>query len=254
MNSPRNTKPKPRPAAPVATLQAVSEEYRRAARGGNDEVGGKCAEENDCRDARRRWSPAAAAACAQLTAPRICANETWKSHSPVCAAFCLSILLLGLRRQPVLPVPQLMRERAMLRDQQQGRQHNLHQAAFQDHQKHACGWDRQQINTTPGDRLQNPARCLSGTWLYTRRHRTVRPRAAMKQFLIFLIKLYQWCLSPFFGGQCRFYPSCSAYAAEAIDTARPAARHVARGPAARRAAIRGIRAASIRCRRVKDEG
>jgi uncharacterized protein len=41
---------------------------------------------------------------------------------------------------------------------------------------------------------------------------------AMKQILIFLIKLYQWCLSPFFGGQCRFYPSCSAYAAEAIDT------------------------------------
>ena len=41
---------------------------------------------------------------------------------------------------------------------------------------------------------------------------------AMKQVLLILIKLYQWCLSPFFGGQCRFYPSCSAYAAEAIDT------------------------------------
>jgi putative membrane protein insertion efficiency factor len=40
----------------------------------------------------------------------------------------------------------------------------------------------------------------------------------MKQFLILLVKLYQWCLSPFFGGQCRFYPSCSVYAAEAIDT------------------------------------
>ena len=41
---------------------------------------------------------------------------------------------------------------------------------------------------------------------------------AMKQVLLVLIKVYQWCLSPFFGGQCRFYPSCSAYAAEAIDT------------------------------------
>ena len=40
----------------------------------------------------------------------------------------------------------------------------------------------------------------------------------MKQILIVLIKVYQWCLSPFFGGQCRFYPSCSVYAAEAIDT------------------------------------
>ena len=40
----------------------------------------------------------------------------------------------------------------------------------------------------------------------------------MKQVLLVLIKCYQLCLSPFFGGQCRFYPSCSAYAAEAIDT------------------------------------
>jgi len=39
----------------------------------------------------------------------------------------------------------------------------------------------------------------------------------MKQVLLLLIKCYQLCFSPFFGGQCRFYPSCSAYAAEAID-------------------------------------
>jgi putative membrane protein insertion efficiency factor len=38
----------------------------------------------------------------------------------------------------------------------------------------------------------------------------------MKRVLLFLIRLYQLCLSPFFGTQCRFYPSCSAYAAEAI--------------------------------------
>jgi len=40
----------------------------------------------------------------------------------------------------------------------------------------------------------------------------------MKRVLLVLIRLYQLCLSPFFGGQCRFYPSCSQYAAEAIDT------------------------------------
>ena len=40
----------------------------------------------------------------------------------------------------------------------------------------------------------------------------------MKALLLWLIRGYQLCLSPFFGGQCRFYPSCSAYAVEAIDT------------------------------------
>lgn len=32
-----------------------------------------------------------------------------------------------------------------------------------------------------------------------------------------LIWLYQWILSPLVGGNCRFYPSCSAYAIEAIE-------------------------------------
>ena len=40
----------------------------------------------------------------------------------------------------------------------------------------------------------------------------------MKKLLLYLIKGYQLGLSPFFGSQCRFYPSCSAYASEAIDT------------------------------------
>jgi putative membrane protein insertion efficiency factor len=40
----------------------------------------------------------------------------------------------------------------------------------------------------------------------------------MKRLLLLAIRLYQLCLSPFVGGQCRFYPSCSAYAAEAVDT------------------------------------
>lgn len=31
-----------------------------------------------------------------------------------------------------------------------------------------------------------------------------------------LIQLYQWCISPLLGRNCRFYPSCSHYAQEAI--------------------------------------
>ena len=39
----------------------------------------------------------------------------------------------------------------------------------------------------------------------------------MKKLLKFLIRGYQLVLSPLLGGACRFTPSCSAYASEAID-------------------------------------
>ncbi|MDP1834392.1 MAG: membrane protein insertion efficiency factor YidD [Chlamydiales bacterium] len=39
----------------------------------------------------------------------------------------------------------------------------------------------------------------------------------MKWFFILLIKLYQWCISPFIGPVCRFYPSCSHYAVESFQ-------------------------------------
>ena len=32
-----------------------------------------------------------------------------------------------------------------------------------------------------------------------------------------LIRVYQLCVSPLLGPRCRFYPSCSHYAAEAIE-------------------------------------
>jgi putative membrane protein insertion efficiency factor len=36
-------------------------------------------------------------------------------------------------------------------------------------------------------------------------------------FFIGLIKMYQLTLSPFFGKQCRFVPTCSQYGIEAIQ-------------------------------------
>jgi putative membrane protein insertion efficiency factor len=38
------------------------------------------------------------------------------------------------------------------------------------------------------------------------------------RILIALIRAYQYFLSPFFGQHCRFYPTCSHYATEAIET------------------------------------
>ena len=39
----------------------------------------------------------------------------------------------------------------------------------------------------------------------------------IKNFFLFLIRIYQLILSPFFGRQCRFTPTCSNYAKEAIE-------------------------------------
>jgi putative membrane protein insertion efficiency factor len=39
----------------------------------------------------------------------------------------------------------------------------------------------------------------------------------MRAVFTALIRLYQWTLSPLLGPKCRFYPSCSNYALEAIQ-------------------------------------
>jgi|CXWL01.1.fsa_nt_gi putative membrane protein insertion efficiency factor len=39
--------------------------------------------------------------------------------------------------------------------------------------------------------------------------------------LVALIRLYQWTLSPLLGRQCRFHPTCSKYAVEALQTHGP---------------------------------
>jgi hypothetical protein len=41
-------------------------------------------------------------------------------------------------------------------------------------------------------------------------------RSAGKWILLLLVRIYQVFLSPFFGGACKFYPSCSRYGYEAI--------------------------------------
>lgn len=38
-----------------------------------------------------------------------------------------------------------------------------------------------------------------------------------KNIIIYLIKFYQFFISPFLGASCRFHPTCSAYAITAIE-------------------------------------
>lgn len=40
----------------------------------------------------------------------------------------------------------------------------------------------------------------------------------MRAFLIALVRGYRFLLSPWLGRQCRFEPTCSAYAIEALET------------------------------------
>ena len=39
----------------------------------------------------------------------------------------------------------------------------------------------------------------------------------MKLLLLVLIRFYRYAISPLLGRRCRFYPSCSEYAAEAVE-------------------------------------
>lgn len=40
----------------------------------------------------------------------------------------------------------------------------------------------------------------------------------MRRLLIFILSVYKACISPLLGNHCRFYPSCSSYAMDAIET------------------------------------
>ena len=39
----------------------------------------------------------------------------------------------------------------------------------------------------------------------------------MKTVIILLIRFYQICISPMFPPRCRFYPTCTQYALEAVQ-------------------------------------
>ncbi len=39
----------------------------------------------------------------------------------------------------------------------------------------------------------------------------------MRMALILLVRLYQWTLRPFIGAHCRYEPSCSHYAVQALE-------------------------------------
>lgn len=39
----------------------------------------------------------------------------------------------------------------------------------------------------------------------------------MRKLLISLVHAWRWFLSPLYGPSCRFYPTCSAYALEALE-------------------------------------
>lgn len=40
----------------------------------------------------------------------------------------------------------------------------------------------------------------------------------LQKLLVFLIRGYQWTISPWLGPRCRFYPTCSQYAVDAVSS------------------------------------
>ena len=47
---------------------------------------------------------------------------------------------------------------------------------------------------------------------------TINERETVKQIIIYLIKGYVFLISPLLGKNCRFHPTCSAYAMQAVET------------------------------------
>lgn len=47
---------------------------------------------------------------------------------------------------------------------------------------------------------------------------TNKRNSFLNSFLILIVRSYQKSLALFFGGSCRFYPTCSQYAVEAFES------------------------------------
>lgn len=63
---------------------------------------------------------------------------------------------------------------------------------------------------------------VSGTpVIATRTLRKASPMHVMKVLLVWAIRVYQWAISPALLPRCRFYPSCSSYALEAVQRYGP---------------------------------
>jgi hypothetical protein len=71
------------------------------------------------------------------------------------------------------------------------------------------------------------ARCLSGSESLTR---WAGRGVVVKYVLIGLLRAYRALISPLYGQVCRYHPSCSAYALEAVTTHGQRARQLAGGP------------------------
>ena len=57
--------------------------------------------------------------------------------------------------------------------------------------------------------------CLGLFW------RVISALYGMSKILVFLVRLYQWVISPMLPGACRYHPTCSQYCIEAIQKHGP---------------------------------
>ena len=78
------------------------------------------------------------------------------------------------------------------------------------------------VRRADGGVVENSAEARGAGFNHSNERMKKVARGAGQWGLLLLVRFYQVFLSPFFGGACKFYPSCSKYGYEAI------ARHGAR--------------------------